>query len=205
MSRWPPPDGPVADRSDDRGRPDLLGYDRDFAAVDPDGRAPVAAATAAPGWRTVQLDGPLLRLPAGVRLDLGATAKGLGSDRAVRSAMAANRQQGGVLVSLGGDIAVDGQPPRDGWPILVAEEPGPAGPGRSQEVRLVTGAVATSSIACRQWRRAGRQMHHIVAEHPGAAVRVRSQALSQDPEDLHDPEGAANASLVAASVLQLGE
>ena len=67
-----------------------------------DGPAP------APGWQTVRLDGPVLHLPAGVRLDLGATAKGLGSDRAVRAAMAANSQAGGVLVSLGGDIAVAG-------------------------------------------------------------------------------------------------
>ena len=52
-----------------------LGYDRDFTAVDPDGSGPVAAAAPAPGWRTVSRDRPVLRLPPGVRLDLGATAK----------------------------------------------------------------------------------------------------------------------------------
>ena len=94
-----------------------LGYDRDFAAIDQQ-RAEVPAAPArAPGWHWVRLDGPLLRLPPGVRLDLGATAKGVGSDRAVRAVMSATGHQGGVLVSLGGDIAVAGTPPRDGWPI----------------------------------------------------------------------------------------
>src|SRR5579872_6410860 len=82
-----------------------LGYDRDFAALDQERGEPPAPAPA-PGWHRVRLDGPLLRLPAGVRLDLGATAVGLGSDRAVRGVVAANGHQGGALVSLGGDIAV---------------------------------------------------------------------------------------------------
>ena len=73
----------------------------------------------APGWHLVRLDGPLLRLPPGIRLDLGATAKGVGADRAVRAVMSANGSAGGVLVSLGGDIAVAGTSPRDGWPVTV--------------------------------------------------------------------------------------
>ena len=67
-----------------------LGYDRDFAAIDAERPEPAPAPVPAPGWDTVQLDGPLLRLPAGVRLDLGATAKGLGADRAAQAALAAS-------------------------------------------------------------------------------------------------------------------
>jgi len=89
-----------------------LGYDRDFAAIDPDRPGPLTRPVPAPGWQSVRLDGPLLRLPSGVLLDLGATAKGLGSDRAVRAVQAATerttRGTGGVLVSLGGDIAIGG-------------------------------------------------------------------------------------------------
>ena len=88
-----------------------LGYDRDFAAIDPDRNGPPEPPQPAPGWSRVRLNGPLLELPARVRLDLGATAKGLGSDRSARAAWLAGRQAGGVLVSLGGDIAVAGQPP----------------------------------------------------------------------------------------------
>src|ERR1019366_848378 len=51
-----------------------LGYDRDFAAIEPERREPAGAPVPAPGWQLVSLDGPLLRLPPGVRLDLGATA-----------------------------------------------------------------------------------------------------------------------------------
>jgi thiamine biosynthesis lipoprotein len=176
-----------------------LGYDRDFTAVDPDGSGPVTAARPAPGWRTVSLDGPVLRLPRGVRLDLGATAKGLGSDRAVRAAMAANRQVGGVLVSLGGDIAVDGQPPCDGWPILVADEPDPAGPARTQEVRLVSGAVATSSIACRRWRRAGREVHHIVDPGTGRPADAPWRTVSVAAATCADANAASTAAVVAGA------
>ena len=100
-----------------------LGYDRDFAAIDPD--RPDASWPAGARRRAgsaVCLNGALLWLPAGLRLDLGATAKGLGSDRAARAAHAAAGRAGGVLVSLGGDIAVAGRPPRGGWPILVADQ-----------------------------------------------------------------------------------
>ncbi len=40
--------------------------------------------------------------------------------------MSADLAAGGVLVSLGGDVAVDGTPPRDGWPVTVADGPDPA-------------------------------------------------------------------------------
>jgi hypothetical protein len=43
----------------------------------------------------------------------------------------------------------------------------------------------------------------LVAADPGAAVRARSRATSEDPGDLHDPEGAAAAYLMAAAILQL--
>ena len=174
-----------------------LGYDRDFAAIDVDRGDPPAAPAPAPGWQAVSLDGPLLRLPAGVRLDLGATAKGLGSDRAVRAAMQAAGQAGGVLVSLGGDIAVAGQPPRDGWPVLVAEVPDAAGPSRTQPVRLAGGAVATSSIMCRQWRRAGRVLHHIVDPRTGLPADGPWQTVSVAAATCADANAAATAAVVA--------
>lgn len=176
-----------------------LGYDRDFAAIDADRRESVdaPAPAAAPGWQTVRLDGPILHLPAGTRLDLGATAKGLGSDRAVRAAIAANSQVGGVLVSLGGDMAVDGQPPCDGWPILVADEPDPRESSRTQPVRLASGAVATSSITCRQWRRAGRMMHHIVDPRTGLPADGPWQTVTVAAATCADANAAATAAIVA--------
>ena len=179
-----------------------LGYDRDFAAIDPARREPAGAPTPAPGWEQVRLDGPLLRLPADVRLDLGATAKGLGADRAVRAAMIALGQAGGVLVSLGGDMAVAGQPPRGGWPILVAGELDPAGSAGVQPVRLASGAVATSSITCRQWRRAGRVLHHIVDPRTGLPADGPWQMVSVAAATCADANAAATAAVVAGAAAE---
>ena len=83
-----------------------------------DGHGPQPAPV--PGWASVRLEGTRLTVPSGVCLDLGATAKGLGSDRAAGAAWRA-AGGGGVLVSLGGDIAVAGESPGGGWPIMVAD------------------------------------------------------------------------------------
>src|SRR5258708_7353670 len=96
-----------------------------------------AAATAppapAPGWRCVEAEARehTGRVPAGVRLDFGATAKALTADRAAQAITA--RLGCGVLVNLGGDIAVAGQPPEGGWKVGVDDgvTSAPAGPGAS--------------------------------------------------------------------------
>jgi len=174
-----------------------LGYDRDFAAIDQQRAEAPAAPAPAPGWHRVRLDGPLLRLPPGVRLDLGATAKGVGSDRAVRAVMSAAGHGGGVLVSLGGDIAVGGTPPRDGWPVTVAEAPDHAGPPLPQLVRLADGAVATSSVTCRRWRRGGVTLHHIVDPGTGQPAGGPWRTASVAAATCADANAAATAAIVA--------
>jgi FAD:protein FMN transferase len=188
-----------------------LGYDRDFLTIDLDSWDPVPAPVPAPGWRQVRLDGPLLHLPTGVRLDLGATAKGLGSDRAARAVLAATGYTGGALISLGGDIATAGIPPRGGWPIIAAGRSGhdgadsagtgtgtgPAGAGLGQLVRLPRGAVATSSIGYRSWRRAGRVMHHIVDPRTGLPADGPWQTASVAAVTCADANAAATAAIVA--------
>ncbi len=68
----------------------------------------------------------------------------------------------GVLVSLGGDVAVAGDPPRDGWHVSIDErsdrEPGDA----RRAVRIERGGLASSSTVVRRWSRGGRRMHHVV-------------------------------------------
>jgi thiamine biosynthesis lipoprotein len=190
-----------------------LGYDRDFAAL-PQGPAGEPAPPEpghVPGWQSVQLDGRRLRLAAGVKLDLGATAKGLGSDRAARAA-AACVPGGGVLISLGGDIAVAGEAPAGGWPVLVAEEPEPPGrepaarggqPERAREeppgqlVRLAAGALATSSTRCRQWWRGGRTVHHIVDPRTGLPAAGPWRTASVAATNCAEANAAATAAIVA--------
>lgn len=180
-----------------------LGYDRDFSAIDPDRPEPPARTAPAPGWRAVELAGFMLRLPAGVRLDLGATAKGLGSDRAVRAAMSACRQSGGILVGLGGDIAVAGTPPRGGWPVTVTDEGdeadgvGGADARPQQLIRLPAGAVATSSTGGRRWRRSGRVLHHIVDPRTGLPAAGPWRLASVAAATCADANAAATAAIVA--------
>ena len=60
-----------------------VGYDRDFSLVQREGPAVKLTVRAVPGWRQVEFDeqARLLRVPPGVRLDLGATAKAWAADR----------------------------------------------------------------------------------------------------------------------------
>jgi thiamine biosynthesis lipoprotein len=173
-----------------------LGYDRDFAAIDPARPDRPAGTARVPGWRAVELAGVLLRRPAGVHLDLGATAKGLGSDRAVRAAMRACGQAGGALVSLGGDLAVAGTPPRGGWPVTVADQT--AAPG-AQLVRLPAGAIATSSVTCRAWQRGGQALHHIVDPRTGRSADGPWVMASVAAATCADANAAATASIVAGA------
>lgn len=148
-----------------------MGYDRDFSSVQQDLPQAPAVGTPAPGWASIELDGRLLKRPAGMILDLGATAKGVGSDRSAHAARN-SMDGGGVLVSLGGDLAVAGQAPQGGWPILVAEEPlGDQGPS-GHVVRFHQGGVATSSVVCRRWRRGDRTLHHIIDPRTGEPARA---------------------------------
>jgi thiamine biosynthesis lipoprotein len=150
----------VAERTDGDVDPTVgsllrrLGYDRDFAAISFDS-AGAYAAEPAPGWRTVRLDGDRLELPAGVELDLGASAKAWAADRC--AARVAAELDTGVMVGLGGDVATAGPAPAGGWPILVRDRPGEP----ECTIAIPAGAaLATSSTISRAWAQGAR--HHIV-------------------------------------------
>ncbi|MFJ9368677.1 FAD:protein FMN transferase [Nocardia sp. NPDC101769] len=131
----------------------------------PDGlRVPVVL-TVRPDWTHVRLDGDLVSVPAGVLLDLGATAKALAADHCAQ--LVADRLGCGVLVSLGGDIATAGPAPADGWQVLVEDRPGEP---RSRIALPAGAALATSSTLRRRWWRGGRLVHHIVDPRTGVAA-----------------------------------
>ncbi len=171
-----------------------IGYDRDFSeivggvtGVMPD-EAPV------PGWKTIELDIPAgtVRIPAHTQLDLGATAKAWAADRVADRVFG---QLGcGVLVSLGGDVAVAGDPPHGGFRIGLSDVSGGMPTGGS--VAISSGGLATSGIAVRQWRFGGRQVHHIIDPATSLPVRPLWRTVSVAAASCVDANTASTAAMV---------
>ena len=141
------------------------GYDRPFAQV-LQGRAAADAprdalptASMTDNWRAIQLfpRRRSVRLPEGMRLDLGGFAKGWAADQAAQRLS----QLAATVVDAGGDIAIRGRR-ADGtdWRIGVA--------GRREGdpplaiLQLHSGGVATSGRNFRRWMKDGVAQHHLI-------------------------------------------
>ncbi|MGO9857134.1 MAG: FAD:protein FMN transferase [Acidimicrobiales bacterium] len=147
-----------------------LGYDADLEDILSRPPAPPPALGPVVGYMHVQLNARdrTVRIPRGVRLDLGSTAKALAADRAV--ARIAQTIGGGALVSLGGDVAVAGPPPVGGWSIGIARESSTPVAQVDQVVAITHGGLASSATAVRSWRVGDRHVHHIVDPRTGDSV-----------------------------------
>ncbi|HUA94228.1 MAG TPA: FAD:protein FMN transferase, partial [Acidimicrobiales bacterium] len=149
----------------------LCGYDRDFSEVSPTGPPLTARLERVPGWRGIRLDrgSRTASVPAGVQIDLGATAKAGCADRCAQEA--ADWLGCGVLVNMGGDIAVAGEAPEGGWVVRVADRHD-AGPGEAAvTVAITSGGLATSGTAARRWWRGGELLHHVIDPATGRSAR----------------------------------
>ncbi|HET9082398.1 MAG TPA: FAD:protein FMN transferase, partial [Trebonia sp.] len=67
----------------------------------------------------------------------------------------------------------------------------------AQVIRLTSGAVATSSVTCRQWRRDGRQLHHIVDPRTGYPAAGPWRTVSVAAPRCAVANAAATAAVVA--------
>jgi FAD:protein FMN transferase len=175
----------------------LLGYDKTFAIVrSRDNDAIQVRYAPAGGWRRVEFDAEKrrVRLPVGTELDLGATAKALAADRAAHAA--ATLTGSGVLVSLGGDIAVAGPPPEGGWPILVADDHRARLDGAGPVVAITSGGLATSSTHIRRWRVGKAEFHHIVDPRSGRPVEKIWRTATVAAASCIDANTACTAAIV---------
>ncbi|MGW5774404.1 FAD:protein FMN transferase [Streptomyces longwoodensis] len=173
-----------------------LGYDRTFACVRPDDARPVPVSRPAPGWQRISWNPRTRRLllPPGTRLDLGATAKARTADRAARQAAAATGC--GVLVGLGGDLAVAGPAPEGGWRIALADDHAQSVTEQSPAVAVTGGALATSGIRVRTWLRGGRTLHHIVDPHTGEPAPPVWRTVTVTAATCADANTASTAAIV---------
>jgi thiamine biosynthesis lipoprotein ApbE len=184
------------------GAMSAVGYDRDFERIPRTGpplvvTAGTVTARSVPGWRAVHLEGQLLTMPEGIQLDLGATAKAWAADRA--AAMIEQWLGCGVLVSLGGDIAVAGPAPAGGWRVRVQDVTGspddpPAGPYALIAIR--DGGLATSSTAARRWQRGGDVLHHILDPRTGWPAASVWRTVSVAASTCADANTASTAAVI---------
>ena len=155
------------------GEIERAGYATTRVGATPEPLAPALAGAPPPrparprsgdAWRTIDVDARAgtVRRPAGVRIDLGGTAKGLAADRvAERLAVFSS-----FAVDAGGDLRLGGTAD---VPRLVAVE-NPLTGGVAHELRLASGAVATSGIGRNLWRTGEGFAHHLLDPATGRAA-----------------------------------
>jgi FAD:protein FMN transferase len=147
------------------------GYDKSMDEIRVHGAGSAGPAKATRGdFRSAEFDPArnAIRLPQGLRIDLGGIAKGWIAERA---AYVLARSSTACAVSAGGDLFALGLPAgENAWEIGL-EDP------RDERATLAAlrvgpGAVATSSIAKRRWRQGGRIMHHLIDPRTGLPAQT---------------------------------
>ena len=107
----------------------------------------------------IKINGNLVSLPTGTVLDAGGIGKGLAADLAL--ALLLDLGASGALVNANGDIAMSGESPQAGAWIIGIEDPLDE-KVELEQVRIVNGAIATSSKVHQTWINDGIKTHHIV-------------------------------------------
>jgi len=178
---------------------EAIGYDRDFGSIPAQGGPLHVTIRHLPQWRQIELDETacLLTVPVGVRLDLGASAKAWAADRS--ATRIADALHCGVLVSLGGDIAVAGDVPTGGWSIRVQDvtgDPLDAVQGPADVIAIRSGGLATSSTTARRWQRGGDMMHHILDPRTGLPADSAWRTVSVVASSALDANIASTAAII---------
>ena len=153
-----------------------------------------------PAWRSIEVldEGGAIRRPPGVMVDSGGTGKGLAADLAGRRLAGYAR----YAVDCGGDVRVGGKLPDSERVELQIRDP--LSGAAAESFAFERGAVATSGLDARLWRRPdGTHAHHLIDPSSGepawtglicAAARAPT-ALQADvlakAALLSGPEGAA--------------
>jgi FAD:protein FMN transferase len=138
------------------------GYDRTIDEIRRFGAAPTAVAILPRQHRfsDIRLDADLgrIRLPEGMRIDLGGIAKGWIAEQA---ANLLSTYADACAVNAGGDAFMIGLPAgEDAWSVSLEDPTQP-----DQDVALMKlppGAVATSAVTKRRWQQNGKKQHHLI-------------------------------------------
>jgi len=178
----------------------LAGYDRTFSRIAlRDGTLVAATFVPCGRWAEIELDpdSRTARLPVGVELDLGASAKALTADRIAHDISESTGS--GVLVSLGGDIALAGSAPTGGWVVGLADDHSIAADTVSTRVSIESGGLASSGIRVRRWRTANGEHHHILDPRTGRPARSPWSTVTVAAASCLDANAASTAAIVLAN------
>jgi thiamine biosynthesis lipoprotein len=174
-----------------------IGYDRDFGRALSRPEPIVLRLEPVPGWQAVHYDSVrrVASLARGVELDLGSTGKALAADLCAAAALEA-MGRGGVLVSLGGDIATAGEVPEGGWRVLAADVSSTPSDTDGEVVAIHGGALATSGTTARRWTRGGVVLHHLIDPRTGLPAEGPWRTASVVAATCVDANIAATAGIV---------
>jgi thiamine biosynthesis lipoprotein len=103
---------------------------------------------------------------------------------------------GGVLVSLGGDLAIAGDPPSGGWLVQVADDHAAAVSSGKQNIRVMGGGLATSGTTVRRWTTADAPRHHIVDPATGDSAVEVWRTVSVAAGSCVDANAASTAAII---------
>ena len=171
---------------------EAAGYTAGFETLPAHSSGPVSAPV--PGCDGIEIRAGQVRLPPGVRLDLGGIGKGYAADLLATELVAQGAS--GASVNLGGDVRVTGSPPTaESWVVAIADE---SRPERDLAwLSLAEGAVATSTRLRRRWRRNGREAHHLIDPGTGRPSTSTVASVSVVAAQAHWAEVLAKAALIA--------
>jgi FAD:protein FMN transferase len=180
---------------------EATGYDRsieDVRTTPPRATGDPRPAAGLYGWESVRIDRAQgeVRLPPGMRIDLGGVAKGAFVDRLAREL----GSWPGGCIDAGGDLLVWGVPPDgDSWRIGIED---PFHPETEMLVADVRGSssigVATSGTYRRRWPAGERMVHHLIDPSTGLPLVDGVQSLTAFACDVTSAEIASKALMVAA-------
>lgn len=172
------------------------GYDTTFSRVALRNGALVPSISPAGRWREIVLDPETscVVVPAGVELDLGASAKALAADLIARRVAAETGSS--TLVSLGGDVSVAGEAPAGGWIVGIDDDHATPVEAVAERISIESGGLATSGIRVRRWRTASGEAHHIVDPRTGRPARSPWATVTVAAASCLDANAASTAAIV---------
>ncbi len=133
-----------------------LGYHTSFVSLENEDSSEIVSELKR-GASEITVNGCQITLPLGVGFDPGGIGKGFAADLIAEEVM--KRGANGVLINVGGDIRVMGNPPNEAaWKIDITDH----NEKIIDTIVLLRGAIATSTTKKRTWMHDDQAVHHLI-------------------------------------------